>query len=1674
MNTIHGALVVCLNIGVDPPDIHKPDPCARLEAWHKPNPEHAIKSLHAIGDTLRAQYERWFHPKVKPDFRLALDPTVSVLRRTCSSLRRSAKQDRILFHYNGHGVPLPTANGEVWVFNQGYSQYIPLNLFDLHEVLSSPTLYIFDCNSAGTVLQYFRKMNEQLEREWNEAQQASSATPSSNPPLHRHSILLAACRPGQLLPQSPHMPADLFTSCLTTPVRTALRWFACRTLALHITVEMVDRIPGDVNNRNTPLGELDYILTAITDTIAWTSLPRHLFVKFYRQDVLLAGLMRNFLLAQRIMGTFGCSPVSYPVLPDTHNHPLWQSFDIAMENIFTQLPSILAEHDARVRASQLHADIKPEFRVSPQSSVPDQPLRPHSDNPNSLRSQPNNPASQNLGVVSYRRSTFFEDHLKAFGVWLDMGLDGRNPPDQLPIMLQVLLGPACRVGALSLISRYMQTGPTAVDHALSVGVFPYIMRFLDKERLGTPEERKSIRNDLMFVWSKILAFDESCHADIVKYNVDAFFVSYLYDATDDIEPIYLACALFVLSNVAHQNADRCYAIHTLDVCQPLLSHPHPLVRRWVCLCLTEILSRCNPQTQAHMLSLTRLLDVLCTMSRLDLAADVRAAAVSTIAAIMNSVLKQSPMVSNSIHNPNYVPTAGTAHVQSSRTESPTSTAMLPPPVPRQGSSPTDIEFEKIPSGSAVGQPMFDLAPSLCSEHERRALIVLGTKLAAIAHWESSVLVRREVAFAIAKTVEIRQERFVRAALDAEICTFTSADRNIIENVERCEDVYSALWNSLSELAFDSHPVIAAVARKSYDIVCDIVSKGGGDLNLPGTSAPIDIDASNGVHNLALREHKSDVLVTSLMTSDLDNSISPHLDLASSEGESSQLPSSDPGTARAGPLPNDDKGSRTGPSETSVHGRNEEMARISRLEMLAERTAVRGVHVRSASGSFDLGVSRQSKYSTIVSAESYPTDRHRPALLVESTPGLDEERKLVHRSEKVTGKVSDKSDVHGEERPRSLPHVALMNGFGNLVRTVSQQFLLNTATGARMAISSGTDIPRLTDRAVVSQHSGDRPEARLKILGNGKFRERGRFSENISFSPPRPPRRSLSYQVLNEPAIFSPTKDAPRMSDGRRTSYASLSKLVSEDDVSRPMNRPFSQEYNRVMLSSTGSAALSLYEWSCAYMSRAKVESNILDYSHEEENFARYATLWSVINKRFGSGGSRAERLRAFALLGKGDDVLGMEGGEEDFAGDVGKKEFAHARELTFYEMAAGGGSITAVVFLPRDTGIGDDQLVATGDSNGSVGVYDARTGKCQGAFGIPVSPGAPEAGVSSLLCLNPHGTDNPSGRSLSNSHTALILAGAYDGRVAVFRSDFVGPNYRIVSTFQACGRTGPCRTVCSRVPSRAPSRGGSEVDVGRESDVADLWRRTGLQLGFNVNSARLAAGGCDGEVVRIWDLVTEQCMWEGPVVARGVIPTSITMWKSGNHNVFVVGASNGGVYVADMREKAVSGTPCGFLLGRHRESIMSVGTRPPHEAVCDWETIVSADRSGEVVIWDPRWRGTEWHVRDLSYGKSDERRIGAHNSDLAAMSVHRTGRYIATGSSNCVKIFGEERAMVKMITHHDLSCSVACGPGMRCQGRLDPVSSLAFQHETSLLAVGSFSGSVMLYGRHRDLFPGIE
>ncbi|GJM88184.1 hypothetical protein PR202_ga04214 [Eleusine coracana subsp. coracana] len=432
------ALVLCLNISVDPPDVIKISPCARMECWIDPFSMAPPKALESIGKTLHSQYERW-QPKAR--YKLQLDPTVEEVKKLCNTCRKYARSERVFFHYNGHGVPKPTANGEIWVFNKSYTQYIPLPITDLDSWLKTPSIYVFDCSAAGIIVKAF------LERlDWTSSSSASSL---------KDCILLAACEAHQTLPQSAEFPADVFTACLTTPIKMALHWFCNRSLLRgSLDQSLIDQIPGRQNDRKTLLGELNWIFTAITDTIAWNVLPQDLFQRLFRQDLLVASLFRNFLLAERIMRSANCSPISYPLLPPTHQHHMWDAWDMAAEMCLSKLPQLIANPNA-------------EFQPSP----------------------------------------FFTEQLTAFEVWLDHGSEDKKPPEQLPIVLQgkkfycfsylkcnmVLLSQSHRFRALVLLGRFLDMGPWAVDLSCQVdlvkdGGHAYFIRFLDSLD-AYPEQR---------------------------------------------------------------------------------------------------------------------------------------------------------------------------------------------------------------------------------------------------------------------------------------------------------------------------------------------------------------------------------------------------------------------------------------------------------------------------------------------------------------------------------------------------------------------------------------------------------------------------------------------------------------------------------------------------------------------------------------------------------------------------------------------------------------------------------------------------------------------------------------------------------------------------------------------------------------------------------------------------------------------------------------------------------------------------------------------------------------------------------------------------------------------------------------------------------------------------------
>ena len=458
-------------------------------------PASVEKTRETIARALLQQYEQW-QPRVR--YKTLIDPTVEDFRKLCVSLRKSARNERVLMHYNGHGVPKPTRNAEFWVFNKQFTQYIPVNIADAAEWLGLPAIWVLDCPGAANLLQALERTSENIisSRQDLSLEETSSRFDSSTilsesqsssavRPVDRFEMIaFAACDAQETLPLTPEMPADILTSCLTTPLDMAIRWhcFNGGSLLPSIDVKHALCIPGRLNDRRTVLGELNWIFTAITDTIAWLVLPRDTFRRLYRQDLLIASLSRNYLLAQRILKSMFCQASSLPRIPATHQHPFWTLWDHVLDSFLTQI---------------------------------------------SGESGPGGTGE----AKSFRQSSFFPDQLDALELWLDQHRSTappliNGPPDQLPSALQILLSQNLRPRALSLLARFCDFGAWACLECLHVGIHPYILKLLQTGS-SQPLSSPTVAGPLCHIWARLLAIDPACRADLLKESSFRYLVNCL-------------------------------------------------------------------------------------------------------------------------------------------------------------------------------------------------------------------------------------------------------------------------------------------------------------------------------------------------------------------------------------------------------------------------------------------------------------------------------------------------------------------------------------------------------------------------------------------------------------------------------------------------------------------------------------------------------------------------------------------------------------------------------------------------------------------------------------------------------------------------------------------------------------------------------------------------------------------------------------------------------------------------------------------------------------------------------------------------------------------------------------------------------------------------------------------
>jgi regulator-associated protein of mTOR len=164
---------------------------------------------------------------------------------------------------------------------------------------------------------------------------------------------------------------------------------------------------------------------------------------------------------------------------------------------------------------------------------------------------------------------------------LDFGADRRTQPEQLPIVLQVLLSQNQRLRALELLGRFVDMGGWAVLQALSVGIFPYLLKLLQSPAVD-------LRRILVFIWAKLLAFDKGCQVDLVKENGHKYFLNFISASGVPAEQKVMACfVISALCNDAYRpGQSACLQAGLVRVCLAMLrTEQSSLLQRWLCLTL---------------------------------------------------------------------------------------------------------------------------------------------------------------------------------------------------------------------------------------------------------------------------------------------------------------------------------------------------------------------------------------------------------------------------------------------------------------------------------------------------------------------------------------------------------------------------------------------------------------------------------------------------------------------------------------------------------------------------------------------------------------------------------------------------------------------------------------------------------------------------------------------------------------------------------------------------------------------------------------------------------------------------------------------------------------------------------------------------------------------------------
>lgn len=235
-----------------------------------------------------------------------------------SHFRQDGAISRIMFHYIGYGFPDITRDG-IWCSEKRTSEYSKFPFSSLVSKLETPTCYFFDCNNAAAAIEGLKEAHEEMTESY-EALNWNDWT------------CICATDVGEKLPDEAKLPKDFLTSCMLTPVKTALLCHVLQYFRLDIEDSSVEPPFHSLWDDNSPESiKLSILLSSLIDSIAADSLPRNIYYTYFRNSQVTFNVFKAYLLAQHLLKAYDVHPKSYPNIPDLSNHPMWKQWSVLLD-----------------------------------------------------------------------------------------------------------------------------------------------------------------------------------------------------------------------------------------------------------------------------------------------------------------------------------------------------------------------------------------------------------------------------------------------------------------------------------------------------------------------------------------------------------------------------------------------------------------------------------------------------------------------------------------------------------------------------------------------------------------------------------------------------------------------------------------------------------------------------------------------------------------------------------------------------------------------------------------------------------------------------------------------------------------------------------------------------------------------------------------------------------------------------------------------------------------------------------------------------------------------------------------------------------------------------------------------------------------------------------------------